>query len=80
MIIEGVCAFVCDLLYGLFSVFQVFSLPLDLINGLAAILQYGVWVVGADVLLLVTGCISFWWGVKLSIGLGIWVYEHLPLT
>ena len=80
MIIEGICGFVCDLLYGLFSLFQLFSLPVDLINTLSTVLQDGTWAVGADILLLFTGCITFWWGVKLSIGIGIWVYEHLPLT
>lgn len=78
MIIETVCNFACALLSGLFSTLEVFSLPFDTINSLTAILQYGTWVVGSDILLLFTGSVALWWGVKASIGIGVWVYEHLP--
>lgn len=80
MIIESVCAFCCWLIESLFSGLSFISLPLDLINTLTTILQYGVWVVGADILLLFTGSVALWWGAKLSIGLGIWLYEHIPLV
>lgn len=80
MIIEGICSFACTLLYGLFSTLEVISLPFDLINTLAGIMQYGTWVVGADILLLFTGSVALWWGVKASIGVGVWVYEHIPLV
>jgi len=80
MIIETICSFACTLLKTLFSALEFFSLPFDLINTLTTILQYGTWVVGSDVLLLFTGSVAFWWGVKASIGIGIWVYEHIPFA
>lgn len=80
MIIESICSFACSLLYGLFSTLEVISLPIHLINTLTAILQYGTWVVGSDILLLFAGSVCLWWGVKASIGVGIWVYEHIPLV
>lgn len=67
-------------LNGLFSTFEIFALPIQLIQTLETIMSYGVWVVGADILILFTGSVVFWWGVHLSIGLAIWVWEHLPLT
>ena len=80
MIIECICSFACTLLYGLFSTLEFISLPVNLINTLTTILQYGTWVVGSDVLLLFAGSVALWWGVKASIGVGIWVYDKLPLT
>lgn len=80
MIVEGVCSFACRLLYSLFSTLEIVTLPVDLISTLAHILQYGTWVVGADVLLLFTGSVALWWGVKASIGVALWLYDKLPLT
>ena len=80
MIVEGVCSFACRLLYSLFSALEFVTLPVDLISTLAHILQYGTWVVGADVLLLFTGSVALWWGVKASIGVALWLYDKLPLT
>jgi len=78
LIIESITGFACRLLYSLFSAFEVLSLPTDLIAVLTTILQYGTWVVGSDILLLFTGSVALWWGVKASLGIAIWVYEHLP--
>ena len=80
MIIESITALACRLLYSLFSAFEFLTLPIDLIATLASIMQYGTWVVGADILLLFTGSVALWWGVKSSIGIAIWVYEHIPLV
>lgn len=79
MIVESICSFACSLLSGLFSTLEVLNLPYNLINTLSTILQYGTWVVGSDILLLFTGSVALWWGVKASIGIGVWVYEHIPL-
>lgn len=68
------------LMRGLFSSLELFSLPTQLIGTLETILSYGVWVVGADIMVLFVGSVVFWWSVHLSIGLAIWVWERLPLT
>lgn len=78
MFIELICTIGSTILKGIFSVFSLVSLPYDSINTLSTILQYGTWVVGSDVLLLFTGTVFTWWGVKASIGIAIWVYEHIP--
>lgn len=80
MIVEGITAFCCFLLENLFVGLDFIMLPFDLINTLTTILQYGVWVVGADILLLFTGSVAIWWGAKLSIGVALWLYEHIPFV
>lgn len=64
----------------LFSGLEFISLPTQLIATLETILSYGVWVVGADIMVLFVGSVVFWWGVQMSIGLAVWVWEKLPLT
>lgn len=80
MIVEGITAFCCFLIENLFVGLDFILLPLDLINTLLAILQFGVWVVGADVLLLFSGSIALWWSAKLSIGVALWLYEKIPFV
>ena len=73
-----------DLFFSIFSrifgAFEFFELPTQFISTLETILSYGVWIVGADIMLLFVGSVVFWWGVHLSIGLAVWVWEKLPLT
>lgn len=80
MIVEGICSFAASIIRGIFGLFETWTLPFDLIGVLTEILRYGTWVVGSDVLLLVTGSIVFWWTVKASVGVAIWIYDKLPLT
>lgn len=65
---------------SIFGLIDVFAIPTDLVSVLFSILCYGTWVVGSDVLLLCTGCITFWIGIRLSVGLAVWIYEHLPFV
>ena len=62
----------------IFGLIDVFEIPSDLVSVLYSILCYGTWVVGSDVLLLCTGCFTFWIGIRMSVGLAVWVYDHLP--
>lgn len=80
MIVENLIDLFFNVLSGLFSGFQFIGLPLDLISTLETILSYGVWIVGADIMALFVASVVFWWGVQMSIGLAVWVWEHLPLT
>lgn len=80
MIIELLVTFGCTFLKGLLDVVSFLSLPVDLINVLSTITGYGSWVVGGDLLLIVLGCVVFWWGVKISIGLGVYIWRLLPFT
>lgn len=78
MIFEALCEFGANLLIALFGTIELFHLPTDMIYTLANILKYGTWVVGSDVLLLVSGSIVMWWGVKASVGIAVWVYDKIP--
>lgn len=73
-----------DLFFGiftsLFSVLEFVNLPVQTIGTLTNILVYGNWVVGVDILALFAGSVVFWWGVHMSIGLAVWLWEKLPLT
>lgn len=80
MIIETVFQFCCNLIVGLFSVFELVHLPVDLISTLFTLTNVGVWVVGSDVLLLFTSSVMGWLVFKSSVGLAIWLYKLLPIT
>lgn len=75
---------VVDLFFGLmrtvFSGLEFIGLPYEVINSLQTIMVYGTWIVGADVLAIITATIVAWWGIKLTVGLVIWIWELLPLT
>lgn len=62
----------------IFGLIEVFEVPTDLVSVLYSILCYGTWVVGSDVLLLCTGCFTFWIGVRMSAGIALRVYDLLP--
>lgn len=64
----------------LFGALEFLHLPTQAISALSTILVYGNWIVGIDILALFAGTVVFWWGIQLSIGLAVWLWEHLPLT
>ena len=64
----------------LFGAFEMIGLPYQFMSVLESILAYGNWVVGVDIMILFVGSVVFWWGVHLSIGLAIWLWNQLPLT
>lgn len=80
MIVEGIARLVSNILITLFSAFEVVSLPLSLINTLYSIIAYGTYIVGADVMLVFASTVVLWWGIHLSIGLALWVYEKIPFV
>lgn len=80
MIIETICQWCCNFIVGLFSVFEIVNLPLDFISTLYTIMCYGVWVVGADVILLFTASLMGWISFKAVVGVPLWLYKLLPLT
>lgn len=80
MISEGIISFCCGIIEHFILALDFISLPFDVINTLTTILQFGVWVVGADILLLFTGSLTLWWGAKLSIGVALWLYEKIPFV
>ena len=80
MIVETVFSWACSFIQLLFSGFQILQLPANLIEVLANILCYGVWVVGADVLGIILTNVLFWLGFKYTLGMCIWFWRLLPFT
>lgn len=80
MIIETILQWSCNLIVGLFSLFEVVNLPSDAISVLYSILCYGVWVVGSDLMLIFISTVMGWITFKATVGLVIWLYKLIPLT
>lgn len=80
MIIESLINVAVTLFSGIISGLNFFSIPMDLIDVLATVCVYGNWIVGADLLLLFSGCIASWFLIKMSLGLILFIWEELPLT
>lgn len=80
MIIETLINFACNIFSAVISGLNFFSIPTDLIDVLATFCVYGNWIVGADVLLLFSGCIASWFMIKMSFGVILFFWDELPLT
>lgn len=80
MIGESLIAMFLSIFRLLFGAVEVLQLPTQLIGTLSTILVYGNWVVGIDILAMFVGTVVFWWGVQMSIGLAVWLWNQLPLT
>lgn len=80
MIVETLLDFVIYLFMSAIAGFEVVKLPLEIIGVLTNVLQYGVWVVGADVMALVFGSVFGWWALKATAGLLIFLWKLIPLT
>lgn len=80
MIIEFFVNIVVTLLCGAVSGLKLLSLPVDMIGALATVIQYGSYVMGSDLFLLVMGSVMFWIGVKTTAGVLIFVWKLLPLA
>lgn len=80
MVIEALLDFIIGLFMSTIAGFEVVKLPLEIIGVLTSILQYGVWIVGADVMALVFGSVFGWWALKGTLGLLVFLWKLLPLT
>ena len=80
MIIELLVDFAVSIFSGLLNLCDFLSIPFDLVNPLATICSYGSWVVGADILLIFSGCVGFWWTFKMTVGIVKFIWQLLPLT
>lgn len=78
MIVEWLVNFSLTLLNGLFNMLNVINIPHEMINVLFDILQYGVWVMGADMVAICISSLVLWYGAKSSIGIAVWLYDRIP--
>lgn len=80
MVSDVLLSFGLSIIRFIFNAVEFFVVPTDIVEPLFDILVYGTWVVGYDVVILCTSCITFWIGVRLSTGLAVWIYDHLPFV
>ena len=80
MILENLINVFCALLDGLLSGMSFVKVPVDGIAVLATVTAYGSYVVGADLLLCFASVVTTWMLIKLTVGIGLFVWRLLPLT
>lgn len=80
MIVETLIGLFCGLLDGMLNAVSLVSIPIEGISVLATVTGYGSYVVGADLLLTFAGCVSAWMLLKLTVGIGLFIWRLLPLT
>lgn len=80
MIIEGLISLFCHAFSLLLTPFEAISLPFNFINVLATISGFGTYLVGADLLIMIVGCVMFWTSVKVSVGIILFIWDILPFS
>lgn len=80
MILEGLINIFVSFLLGLLDSLSILSLPLDMITVLHEFCVYGSYIVGSDLLMLFASLVFTWTTAKLTVGIGIRLWELLPLT
>lgn len=82
MIIEGLINICVGIIIGFFELIEISGIPMlsDAAYVLVDFCIYGSYVVGGDMLLAFGGLVVAWSAAKLSVGIGIRLWELLPLT
>lgn len=80
MIVEGLTGLVSWLVGQIFSGLESSAIPTDMIAPLLNIMKFGVWVLGADLYMIVITVIFGWLFFKLTSGIVLFIYRLIPLT
>ena len=80
MILETLINIFCVMLDGLLSGFEIIQIPKQGIEALATVTAYGSYVVGADLLLCFASVVATWMLMKITVGVGLFLWRLLPLT
>lgn len=80
MILEVLISFFTNFILGLLDLISLVSLPVDAVQVLQTFCVYGSYIVGRDLLMLFASLVFTWTAAKLSVGVGIRLWEMLPLT
>lgn len=80
MILETLINIFCVMLDGLLSGFEYIQIPKQGIEALATVTAYGSYVVGADLLLCFASVVATWMLIKITVGVGLFIWRLLPLT
>lgn len=70
----------CTLLDALLSGLSLAQIPTQEISVLATIVSYGSYVVGSDLLLCFASVVSGWILMKMTVGIGLFIWRFLPFT
>lgn len=80
MILEFTIDIFCNFLVGLLDAANAVAIPVNGIQTLATFASYGSYIVGSDLLLTFCGVVLMWMTIKLSVGIGLFLWRLLPLT
>lgn len=80
MILEILVNMFCALLDGLLNTASFVQIPVQGISVLATFTAYGSHIVGADLLMVFASMVTMWMGLKLTVGIGLFIWRLLPLT
>ena len=80
MILETLINIFCVMLDGLLSGVEFIQIPKQGIEALATVTAYGSYVVGADLLLCFASVVATWMLIKITVGVGLFIWRLLPLT
>lgn len=80
MILETLINIFCVMLDGLLAGFEYIQIPKQGIEALATVTAYGSYVVGADLLLCFASVVATWMLMKITVGVGLFIWRLLPLT
>lgn len=76
-VLLGICK---TILINAISSLGVLHLPLDIAAFLGTVTNYGAFCVGGDIMFMFTSSVMFWFGVKCSLGIVLFIWRLLPFT
>lgn len=80
MIFEPLINIIVELIVVAINGFNLVTLPVNALEALATIMVYGNAVVGADLMLVFASNVLAWMGLKLTVGILLFIWRLLPLT
>lgn len=80
MILELMMDILISLIAEGLDFFNMVNIPLNGIQVLAEFCAYGSYIVGADLLLCFASVVLMWMGLKLLLGIALFIWRLLPLT
>lgn len=80
MIFEFIIDVFCKFIVGLLNTANAVAIPVNGIQTLATFTSYGSYIVGSDLLLTFCSVVLMWMTIKLSVGIGLFIWRLLPLT
>lgn len=80
MIFEVLINILVELIVVAIGSFNLVTLPVNVIETLGAVMVYGNAIVGADLMLVFASNVLAWMGLKLAVGILLFLWRLLPFT